>query len=281
MLKSKARRWSAIFLMAFCSLPIGCRIEDRLIFQPSSIVARTPNDIGIKFQDLFFTASDGVRLHGWYIPHRQARSTLIWFHGNAGNISHRVGNIKLLHDKVAVNIFIFDYRGYGRSEGQASEEGTYMDGEAALGVVGKQFGTEANKTILFGRSLGAAVAAEIARRHAVQAVILESPFASIAEMARAVLPLLPIGPFLQTRYDTRAKIQGIKAPVLVLHGDRDEVVPFVQGKSVFDTAPEPKKFFTIVGAGHNDTYEVGGETYFQQLNEFIDWTESGGRRNRP
>ncbi len=279
MLRSETRLWRAVFLVAFFSLPAGCRIEDRLIFQPSPTVEHTPRTAGLEFQDLFFTARDGVRLHGWHIPHREARSTLVWFHGNAGNISHRIDNIKRLHDKVAVNIFIFDYRGYGRSAGIASEEGTYLDGEAALDLVRKELAAEPGKTVLFGRSLGAAIAAEMANRYAVQALILESPFISIPEMARVVLPFLPIGPLLQTRYDTRAKIQSVTVPVLVLHGDRDEVVPFAQGKKVFDAAPEPKKFFKIVGAGHNDTYEVGGEVYFQQLKGFIDWTTS--RVHRP
>jgi uncharacterized protein len=242
MLSLEPRRWRAIFLMAFFTLPGRCRIEDRVIFQPTSIALKNrslnsrPESRGVP------ATPDGVRLHGWYIPRSEARSTLVWFHGNAGSISHRRDNIKLLHDKVAVNIFIFDYRGYGRSEGGASEEGTYLDGEAALELVGKQLGTEPSKTVLFGRSLGAAVVAEMAKRHIVQAVILESPFVSIAAMARVTLPFLPIAPFLKTRYDIRAKIQSVKAPILVLHGDRDEVVPFAQGKSVFDAAPEPKIF---------------------------------------
>lgn len=280
MLSLEWRLWRAIFFVAIFSLPAGCRIEDRLIFQPSPTVERTPRAAGLEFQDQFFAARDGVRLHGWHIPRPDARSTLVWFHGNAGNISHRVDNIRLLRENVAANIFIFDYRGYGRSEGRAFEDGTYLDGEAALDLVCNRLGADAGKTVLFGRSLGAAVAAEMANRYAVQALILESPFISIPEMARVVLPFLPIGSLLKTRYDIRAKIPTVKAPVLVLHGDRDEVVPFAHGRSVFDAAPEPKKFFTIVGAGHNDTYQVGGQVYFQQLKEFIDWTASRADRSR-
>jgi fermentation-respiration switch protein FrsA (DUF1100 family) len=250
----------------------ACRMEDRFIFYPSATVALTPRDVGIDFKDVHFSTRDGVTLHGWYIPHRGARSTLVWFHGNAGNIGHRVENIKLLRDQVEVNIFIFDYRGYGRSQGRVSEEGTYRDGEAALELVKKQFGAEPNRTILFGRSLGAAVAAEMALRSPSQGLILESPFVSIREMARAVFPFLPIGPLLKTRYDTEEKVRKIKTPLLVLHGDRDEVVPFAQGKKVFAAAPEPKTFFTISGAGHNDTYLVGGDRYFEQLKNFVEAT---------
>jgi len=125
----------------------------------------TPRHVGLDFQDLFFTTADGVRLNGWFIPHRDARVTLVWFHGSAGNISHRVENIKLLHEKIKINIFIFDYRGYGRSEGNISEAGTYQDGMAALEFVGKQLGVKTENLIMFGRSLGAAVAVEMAGRH--------------------------------------------------------------------------------------------------------------------
>ena len=271
MLASAPLLLRALFFVGLLTLPTACRIEDGMIFHPSTTVDRTPRQVGLEFEDIHFTTRDRVRLNGWFVPHREARFTLVWFHGNAGNIGHRVENIKLLHDQVKVNIFIFDYRGYGRSEGRASEAGTYLDGEAALDLLRKKLGADAGKMILFGRSLGAAVAAEMATRFDSQGLILESPFISIAEMARVVLPFLPIGPLLQTRYDIRAKVKNIKVPLLVLHGERDEIVPFAHGQTVFDAAPQPKKFFTIAGAGHNDTYIVGGESYFRQLREFIDW----------
>ena len=249
---------------------MGCRPEDKLIFHPSAEIIHTPGQVGLEFQDLFFTTADGVRLNGWFIPHQEARVTLVWFHGNAGNISHRVENIKLLHDKVKVNIFIFDYRGYGRSEGSVSEAGTYQDGVAALQFVRKQLGIEAQNLILFGRSLGAAIATEMASRFDSRGLILESPFVSIREMAKSVFPLMPIGPLLQTRYDNLEKIVKIKVPLLVLHGDRDEVIPYEHGKRVFAAATGPKDFYAIHGAGHNDTYIVGGDAYFQRLRSFIE-----------
>lgn len=261
-------------IVVLAALFPACRMEAGFIFFPSAILEQTPRHVGLDFEDVFFATRDDVRLNGWFIPHREARSTLVWFHGNAGNISHRVENIKLLHDKVKVNIFIFDYRGYGRSEGSISEEGTYLDGEAALDIVQTRFGAAAKNTILFGRSLGAAVAAEMANRFESQGLILESPFVSIREMARVVFPFLPIGPLLRTRYDVREKVKKIKTPLLVMHGDHDEVVPIMQGKMVFDAAPEPKKFFTIAGAAHNDTYFIGGASYFNQMQTFIDWTSS-------
>jgi fermentation-respiration switch protein FrsA (DUF1100 family) len=257
------------FLLTAILLP-SCRLEDSLIFQPSAEIVHTPRDIGLEFEDLFFTATDGVRLNGWFIPHREARATLVWFHGNAGNISHRVENIKLLHDKVKVHIFIFDYRGYGRSDGSVSEEGTYRDGAAALDFVRKQLRVDAKNLIIFGRSLGAAVAAEMAGRFEIRGLILETPFTSIRDMAKTVFPLLPIGLLLQTRYDVVEKVGRIKVPLLVLHGDHDDVVPYEQGKKVFAAAREPKEFYTIKGATHNDTYIVGGDAYFGRLRRFIE-----------
>ena len=269
--------------MLFFTLPSSaCGIENRLIFHPAASLERTPADVGLNFEDVFFTTRDGVRLHGWFVPHRNAHSTLVWFHGNAGNISHRVENIKLLHELVRVNVFIFDYRGYGRSDGRPSEQGTYLDGEAALELIGNKLGDEnRKKIILFGRSLGAAIATEMATRFVSQALILESPFVSIAEMARTILPFFPIGPFLQTQYNVGERIKKIRGPLLVLHGDQDEIVPIEQGRKVFDAAPEPKTFFPIAGAAHNDTYIVGGKNYFRQLKVFIDQTALALAANPP
>jgi uncharacterized protein len=273
------RGFRALFVMAFFTLPAACALENRMIFYPAASLEKSPRDVGLEFEDIFFTTHDGIRLHGWFVPHRDAKSTLVWFHGNAGNISHRVENLKLLHERVKTNIFIFDYRGYGRSEGQPSEEGTYLDGAAALDLIGKRIGDASGKnTILFGRSLGAAVAAEMATRFSSQALILESPFISIPAMARVIFPYVPLGVFLRTKYDVREKIKRIKAPLLVLHGDHDEIVPFEHGKIVFEAAPQPKKFFAITGAAHNDTYVVGGENYFRQIRQFIDETSAAANR---
>jgi fermentation-respiration switch protein FrsA (DUF1100 family) len=252
----------------------ACGLEDRMIFFPSTRLERTPADAGLQYEDIFFVTQDGVRLHGWFIPHSAAKTTLVWFHGNAGNIGHRVENIKLLHDLVKVNIFIFDYRGYGLSGGRPSEAGTYRDGVAALEQLAEKIGSRRPPSVLFGRSLGAAVAVEMATLFPTDGLILESPFLSIREMARVIFPRLPIGSLLTTRYNVHEKIKSIKVPLLVLHGDRDDIVPFEHGQMIFEAAPEPKRFFKIAGAAHNDTYAVGGRGYFQQLKEFIDWVST-------
>jgi fermentation-respiration switch protein FrsA (DUF1100 family) len=259
----------------------GCRIEDRFIFHPDHVTDRDPSHIGLRFEDVFFTTQDGLRLHGWFIPHQEARATLIWFHGNAGNISDRLLNIKLLHDRIATNIFIFDYRGYGRSEGTISEKGTYLDGAAAMKYLLGRDDAAARRLILFGRSLGAAVAAEMAIQFNSLGLILESPFVSIREMARAIFPSLPIAWLLRTRFDTMEKVRLVKTPILVLHGDRDATVPFSQGKKVFEVASQPKKFYRIVGATHNDTFVVGGEEYYGALREFIEGALAADEKIEP
>lgn len=253
----------------------GCLMEDRFIFYPDSKVEITPQQVGLPFEDVFFSTSDGVRLNGWFVPAAGSTITMLWSHGNAGNISHRVENMKLLREKVGWNIFIYDYRGYGRSEGRISEQGTYRDAEAALRYLRSRSDIDAKKIVLFGRSLGAAVATDLATSEPCLALILETPFASIPEMARIAFPFVPIGPFLKTRYDVLDKVRRIKVPLLVLHGDQDEVVPFSQGRRVFEAAPEPKQFYVIPGAHHNDTYILGGSAYFAALKNFIEQAAAG------
>ena len=243
-------------------------LEDHFIFFPSRAVSGTPTDLGLRYQDAFFTTADGVHLHGWFIPGSND-ITWLWLHGNAGNISHRLENIELLHHRLGVSVFIFDYRGYGRSEGRPSEQGTYRDAEAALAYVRGLPAVDAGRIVVFGRSLGAAVAVELATHERVLGLILESPFSSIPAMARAVYPWLPVWPLLRTRYDSLDKIGRIEVPLLLLHSPADEVVPYQQGRDLFAAAREPKRFHAIEGAGHNDTYIVGGEPYWQALADFL------------
>jgi len=271
------RRRVRIIAVRFAILSLvlveGCYVEEKLIFFPSAEILQTPGNYGLAFDDVHFKTEDGVMLNGWFVAYPGASTTLLWFHGNGGNIGHRSEHLKLLHDRLKIHIFIFDYRGYGKSEGKPSEQGTYKDGMAALAYLRSRKEVEPNKIVVFGQSLGAGVATEIAVRESCLALILEAPFTSIRDMARVAFPWLPIGPFLRTQYDNLAKIKKVQAPILVLHGDRDEVVPFDQGKRVFAAAPEPKEFYTIQGSGHNDTYIVGGEAYFKALKDFIEEAE--------
>lgn len=243
-------------------------MEEKFIFFPSGEITATPGDAGLAYEDVYFAAADGTRLNGWLAPRPGAAATVLWFHGNGGNIGDRVGALKMLHDKVRAGVFMIDYRGYGRSGGAVSEAGTYGDARAALDYL-KTKGIDADRVVVFGQSLGAAVAADLAAREACLAVVLEAPFASIPDMARALYPWLPAA-LIRTRYDVVEKIKKIKAPVLVAHGEQDDVVPFEQGRRVFAAAPEPKQFYPIPGARHNDTFYAGGDAYLAAIKDFIE-----------
>ena len=249
----------------------GCvgAMESRFVFFPGKRVEETPRDRGLVYEEIYFKTTDGLRLNGWWIPGTGSPLTLLWFHGNGGNISHRLDNITLRHDLLGTNIFIFDYREYGRSEGRASEEGTYRDGDAAIQYLHGRKDIDPTKIVFLGESLGSAVAVEMATRHGCAALVLESPFLSIPEMAKVSLPFLPISSLLQTKYDTLSKIGQVGAPLLIVHGENDEIVPFQHGQRLFEAAKEPKEFYSIKRARHNDLYLIGGKTYLETLNRFL------------
>jgi fermentation-respiration switch protein FrsA (DUF1100 family) len=240
---------------------------ERLIFVPDSELVWTPAEFGLEYEDVEFSTADGIRLHGWYVPGTRPE-TLLWFHGNAGNISHRLDNLRLLHDQVGMAIFLFDYRGYGHSGGQPSERGLYEDARAALQHLVNSRGLSGEKLVYFGRSLGSAVAIDLATEAPPRALILETPFVSVRAMARNLFgPLAVVAP---SSFDNLSKIPRLKCPKLFIHGDSDSLVPYVQGRQLFEAAPPPKAFYTIRGADHNDTYVVGGPTYFRRIREFIE-----------
>jgi fermentation-respiration switch protein FrsA (DUF1100 family) len=249
----------------------GCveALENRFIFFPDKRIESTPRNWGLAYEDIYFTTQDGLRLNGWWVPGTGSPLTILWFHGNAGNISHRLDNITLRHDRLGTNIFIFDYREYGRSEGRASEEGTYHDGDAAIRYLRSRADIDPTKIVFLGESLGSAVAVEMAIRHGCAALILESPFLSIPEMAKTSFLFLPIGSLLRTRYDTLSKIGRVRAPLLIVHGENDEIVPIRQGQRLFEAAREPKEFYGIKRARHNDLYLVGGQAYLETLSRFL------------
>ena len=247
-------------------------LDQMMVYFPERELSATPADVGLDYEDVSLTAADGTKLQGWHVP-GESRTTLLWLHGNAGNISHRVDNIAMLLRNTGLGAFIIDYRGYGRSVGKPSEKGLYMDAEAAFEYLTSDLGLDpAEDIVLFGRSLGVGVAVEMATRHRVRSVVLESGFTSVREMSRSsgmgVLSILLL-PLIDARYDSLSKIGSALSPVMVMHGDRDDIVPFEMAEKLFAAAPEPKRFYPIPGASHNDTYVAGGEAYFGALREFI------------
>jgi hypothetical protein len=248
---------------------MGC-LEDNFIYFP----AKYPEgNWRIKDQlpaeDCYFKTRDGLKLHGWFVNSSGAKSTLLWLHGNAGNITHRLDNLVKLH-RLGVNVFIIDYRGYGQSQGHPSEQGLYNDAQAAYDYLLQTRRINAQNIYFFGRSLGGAVAIDLALKNSCAGVIAESTFTSLPDIGRELYPFLPVKLVTRERYDSLAKIAKIKVPILILHGDADEIVYIEHGRRLFEAANQPKEFYSIKGAGHNDTYMVGGMAYFEKIREFID-----------
>jgi len=244
------------------------RFVESQIFFPDPFLLCTPAEALLDYEDVWFNASDEVRLHGWMIPAVGCSALMLFCHGNAGNISHRVDNLRRLHD-IGLNVFIFDYRGYGQSSGRITEAGFYLDAEAAYTVARKYALAQNSKLVIFGRSLGGTAAVHLGVRVACSGIILESAFTHMAAMARVHFPLPVPGGLLRHKLNALEKISRIKAPVLFVHGDRDNIVPINLGRELFDATMAPKEFMTIQGAGHNDTYFVGGQAYFDKLRDFI------------
>jgi len=247
--------------------------ENRFIYFPSRGYDATPSGLGLAHEDVWLTAEDGVRIHGWYLPVPRARWVTLLSHGNAGNISHRLDRALLLQARLRSSVFLYDYRGYGASEGSPDEAGTYRDARAAYGYLVEEKQVKADELVLFGESLGSAVSLELALARPA-ALVLEAPFTSVRDMARTTI-LAPLAPFVRTRYESLARISRLRMPLLVVQGDRDEIVPPAQGRRLFDAAREPKRYFAIRGAGHNDTYLVGGEAYWRAIADFMETVGRG------
>lgn len=245
-------------------------LERRLVYFPDKTHLRTPASIGLNFEDVWITTADGERLHAWWVP-GDGPNAVILFHGNAGNVSFRLGEAALLQARLGASMLLFDYRGYGLSSGHPTEEGTRLDAEAAVRAVVDERKIALDRVIYFGRSLGAAVATQLASVVVPAALILESPLPSVVRMTELSYPWLApvIGPLLHTRYDTLGAMSAVKCPVFVAHGDNDEVIPFELGREVFEAAGAPKVWYPVAGGGHNDMAVMGGHAYFDAIHAFV------------
>ena len=244
-------------------------IVESMIFFPSHELVWTPETFGLGYEDVLLEAGeDGETIHGWWIPAPgESAPVLLFFHGNAGNIADRLPNVRMLHD-VGLSVLIVDYRGYGRSEGGPGEEETYEDARAAWVWLTEDRGLDPGRIALFGRSLGGAVAIDLARTVRPRALVVESTFTSVPEMAPLALPIVPSS-WVPDVYDSLAKIPEITCPTLVLHGTEDEIIPFAMGRRIFDALTVPKEFVAIEGAGHNDTVAIGGQPYVERIRDFV------------
>lgn len=244
-------------------------LDQLFVYHPAPWIERDWARIsGLPLQEVWFDSTDGARLFGWYVESKETPGVLLWCHGNAGNIIHRLENLVELY-RLGLSVLIFDYRGYGRSSGTPSEEGLYRDALAAYAYLTEARRVAPERLVLFGRSLGAAVAGDVASRKPVAGLILESPFPSVGAVARAHYFGLPVDWLLSAEFNLVERLRRISVPVLVVHGDRDEVVPIQLGQQVFEAAREPKSFYLVPGADHNDLYVVGGRPYFQRIKRFV------------
>jgi len=244
-------------------------LEQRYIYFPDRQLVATPAAVGLDYEEVRFQAADGTPLHGWYIPGQAGRPAVVFCHGNAGNISHRLESLRLLHG-LGLSVFLFDFRGYGRSTGTPSEEGTYSDARGALAWL-RQRGWKPGQLIYFGESLGAAVAVDLALEHPPAGLVLEAPFTSIAAMGRHHYFLLYslIGWLLDARYDNLAKIGKIRSPLLIIQGAADSIVPPAMAGRLYEAAAGPKTLRLIPGAGHNDLILVGRAEWLTAWREFL------------
>jgi len=244
--------------------------EERFIFFPDASRPSdlTPERAGVKVEDVFLTTSDGVKIHAWWVAAPGAARTILYFHGNAGNLSLRLPNIGWLQ-QLPVNVLAMDYRGYGKSEGRPTEEGVYRDAEAAYDYLVRERRIPPEQIVVLGQSLGTAVAVDLASKRSVAAVILEAGFPSAKRVAQQAMGLPGLGWIIRVRFDSAAKLKNIHAPVLVAHCREDSVMPFVLGEELYAAANQPKQFVAYAGDCHEPLYAANPDDYAARLREFL------------
>lgn len=242
--------------------------EPRMIYFPQRSVEHAPGDLGWRFDDVRLSTADGETLHGWFVPaEAPAGLTVLFFHGNAGNISHRFDKLAVLRG-LGADTLIVDYRGYGESSGTPSEKGTTLDADAAYAWLRGPRALDPRRVVVYGESLGAAVAVDLAARVPSGGLVVESGFTSAVDVGRAMLPFLPVGWIVRNRYDNLAKIGRVDAPVLILHSRDDEFFPWHHPERLLAAAREPKQLVELRG-GHNDAFLTSAPVYRRALAEFF------------
>jgi uncharacterized protein len=234
---------------------------------PSRQHAATPAQIGLGYEPVRIPTEDGEELDAWFVPADEPRGVLLFFHGNAGNISHRLDSLRIFH-RLGLSVLIIDYRGYGQSTGRPSEQGTYEDARAAWRHLVEERQVPAQRIVLFGRSLGGAVATWLAAEHAPRGLIVESTFRSVPDLAAELYWFLPVRRLARLEYPVEALIGSVEVPVLVVHSREDEIIPFSHGEALYDAAPQPKQLLELRG-GHNTGFIVSEQRYVEGLEAFL------------
>ncbi len=264
-------RFAAIVLIGYLVILLSMMLfEEALIFLPIRYPEGDWHPPVLAYEDVWFVTSDGLRLHGWFCPARRRSPVVLFSHGNAGNITHRTDELVVWQRRLDVAVFIYDYRGYGRSEGKPNEQGVYEDARGAYRWLTEQKGVEPDRILLRGKSLGSAVALQLALERPHMGLMLESAFTSAPDMGALLYPWLPVRWLMRTRFDNIAKIGRYRGPVLITHCRHDTIVPFPMGRQLFEAANEPKWFYTIKLADHNDLYPLIDEGYLPAIQQFIE-----------
>ena len=245
--------------------------QGRMVFlahMPGRELTASPAEIGLEFEDVTINTKDGQQIHGWYIPVADSKGTVLFFHGNAGNISHRLESIAVFN-RMGVDVLIVDYRGYGQSSGKPSEQGLYADGEAAWTYLTNQRGIDPGRIIIFGRSLGGIVGASVAANRSPGGLIIESSFTSGIDMARQIYWFLPAKLITRLEFPLLDFVREVQSPVLVIHSRDDEIIPFEMGEAIYEGIESADKTFLEIWGGHNTGFYLSEAVYIPAIGKFV------------
>jgi pimeloyl-ACP methyl ester carboxylesterase len=265
LLLAAAIAYSAVLLLVFLFQP-------RLVYFPQveRELTATPRAAGLDYEEVSLRTADNVKLHGWWVPARQPRGAVLMLHGNAGNISHRIGYLTMFN-RLGYSVLLFDYRGYGKSEGHPDEEGTYRDADAAWRHLTEARKVPARDIVMVGESLGAGIATWLALKYPPRALVLASAFTSVPDLGAQIYPWLPVRLLAHVRYDNLARIGNIDAPVMVAHSRDDDIIPYAHGEALFAAAREPKQLLVLAG-GHNDGFLYTRDAWMAAVDAFLERT---------
>ncbi len=267
-----------VLVLAYAGL-VGCVFiaQESLVYFPNMgrQIVVTPAAHGLPYEDVAIRTEDGETLHAWWLPAPDARAAVVLFHGNAGNISHRIDYARMFRG-LGYSTLLVDYRGYGKSTGSPSEEGTYRDALASWRWLTATRGMRGQDIIVFGESLGGAVACWLAERHAPRALVLASTFTSVPDLGAEIYPFLPVRLISRFKYNTLECVPKVSAPVLVIHSPGDDIVPFSHGKKLYEAAREPRHFLEVRG-GHNDGFVFMRPEWVRELGAFLERADPSAR----
>lgn len=273
--------WSILIIIFVAYSVLGWTLffmQRSFLYRPLRQVLYDPSDINLAFEKVAIETQDGLKIAAWYVPAEKAKYTVLMCHGNGGNIAHRLDTVNLLNE-MNLNCMVFDYRGYGTSQGKPTEQGTYIDAQAAWNWLAESKKVPSEKIIIFGRSLGGCVASHLAMNNEPLCLVVESAFTSYVDMGKMFYPYLPVRHFAKYKYPTIEYVRRVGCPTLFIHSRGDEVVPFEFGLKLYDAAREPKEFVEIYGC-HNDGFLFSGDTYRQGWKRWLESVEECKAENR-